>query len=265
MKDKAKKSRGWPRLVLSLALVAGPAFADVWDQDPDNEDDAAGTDNELYHGVVQLHDLQSQGGAADQDWYYLGSRPFSSYEVLVDGLQGELFYGVLPVDLVDVAGTVLVPGATPPGGLGAARSLRWENATASPRADYVRVAGTDTACGTTCTANTQYTIRMWETTLAIPRFNNSGTQMTVLLLQNPSTYTIAGHVYYWSGAGALIASQPFSAGAKALIAVSTSTQAPNASGSITITHDGRLGDIAAKTVALEPATGFSFDTAAVTK
>jgi hypothetical protein len=30
-------------------------------------------------------------------------------------------------------------------------------------------------------------------------------------------------------------------------------------GSVTIAHDARYGDLAGKTVALEPATGFSFD------
>jgi hypothetical protein len=32
------------------------------------------------------------------------------------------------------------------------------------------------------------------------------------------------------------------------------------SGSITITHDGRYGDLSGKAVTLEPATGYSFDT-----
>ena len=30
-------------------------------------------------------------------------------------------------------------------------------------------------------------------------------------------------------------------------------------GTITVSHDGRYGDLAGKTVALEPSTGFSFD------
>ena len=34
---------------------------------------------------------------------------------------------------------------------------------------------------------------------------------------------------------------------------------PGASGAITIANDGRYGDLTGKTVALEPATGFSFD------
>jgi hypothetical protein len=35
------------------------------------------------------------------------------------------------------------------------------------------------------------------------------------------------------------------------------------SGTVTITHDGRYGDLAGKVVALEPSTGFSFDSPAV--
>jgi hypothetical protein len=34
-------------------------------------------------------------------------------------------------------------------------------------------------------------------------------------------------------------------------------------GAVTIAHDGRYGDLTAKTVALEPATGFSFDSPAL--
>jgi hypothetical protein len=37
------------------------------------------------------------------------------------------------------------------------------------------------------------------------------------------------------------------------------------SGAVTVAHDGRYGDLAAKVVALEPATGFSFDTPGVVR
>ena len=36
--------------------------------------------------------------------------------------------------------------------------------------------------------------------------------------------------------------------------------AGGASGSITVSHDGRFGQINGKAVAVEPATGFTFDT-----
>jgi len=248
---------------LVLAMTAAPLCADVWDNDPGNEDDSSTTDNEILHGTVQVHDLASQGGVVDEDWYVVRSRPFSSYEVLVDGLQGEVWApggSVLPVDRVNAGGGVLTGGAEPPGGVGAAQSVRWANDTANQQSDFVRVDGSSTACGTACTTNAQYTIRMWETTGSIPRFNNSGAQITVLLLQNPATYTIHGSALFWDTAGALVGTQSFSLGAKQLFVFNTTAVAPGSSGSVTVTQDGRFGDLQGKTVALEPTTGFSFDT-----
>jgi hypothetical protein len=247
---------------LILALASAPVSADVWDNDPGNEDDGNGTDNEIFHGTVQVHDIASQGGVADEDWYAIQSRPFSSYEVLVDGLQGEVFgaAGDLLVDRVNAAGTVITGGTPPPGGMGAAQSVRWTNNTANQIDDYIRVDGANAACGTACTTDAQYTIRMWETTGSIPRFNNAGTQTTVLLLQNPTDYTIDGTVYFWKVDGSFLASQGFSLDAKQIFVFNTATVAPGFSGAITVTHNGRFGDLQGKSVALEPSTGFSFDT-----
>jgi hypothetical protein len=104
-----------------------------------------------------------------------------------------------------------------------------------------------------------YRLRAYETTYAVPRFNNSASQTTVLLVQNPSSYTIAGNVYFWNVAGGLLATQPFSVAAKGLFGLGTGSVVPGQSGTITLASDGRYGDLAGKTVALEPATGFSFD------
>jgi hypothetical protein len=101
---------------------------------------------------------------------------------------------------------------------------------------------------------------MWETTGSIPRFNNSGTQVTVLLLQNPTDYQINGTVYFWENGGSFLASQGFTLDPKALFVFNTASVAPGFAGAITVTQDGRFGDLQGKSVALEPATGFSFDT-----
>ena len=247
---------------LSLVLSASPSSADVWDNDPGNEDDSSATDNELFNGAIQVHDLAAQGAVADQDWFVIRSRAFSSYEVLVDGLQGEVWgvAGPLPVDRVDSTGAVLTAGTVPPGGLGGSKSVRWANNTGSQSLDFIRVDGGGSGCTTTCTTNAQYTIRMWETTGAISRFNNSGSQLTVLLLQNPTDYAINGTVYLWDTSGTLSATQVFTLPAKGLLISNLSTIAPGASGSITVTQTGRFGDLQGKSVALEPSTGFSFDT-----
>lgn len=250
------------RFGLILAFAAAPLSADVWDNDPNSEDDSSVTDNEILHGTVQVHDLESVStGVPDQDWYVVFSRPFSSYEVLVDGLQGEVFApGGLAVDRVNSGGSVLTAGSPPPDGLGSAQSVRWANNTALTISDYIRVDGANTECGTACTTDAQYTIRMWDTTGAIPRFNNSGSQITVLLLQNVAHYAINVTVFFWDAGGAFLTSQPFTLAAKDVLVLNTNTVAPGFTGSITVTSDGRFGDLQGKSVALEPSTGFSFDT-----
>jgi len=41
--------------------------------------------------------------------------------------------------------------------------------------------------------------------------------------------------------------------------LNTATVAPGTAGALTLAHDARYGDLSGKTVALEPSTGFSFD------
>ena len=50
---------------------------------------------------------------------------------------------------------------------------------------------------------------------------------------------------------------------KATLVLNTATVpgASGVSGTITVAHDGRYADLPGKTVALEPTTGFSFDSA----
>jgi len=80
-----------------------------------------------------------------------------------------------------------------------------------------------------------------------------------------ASYTINGNVYFWDTTGALITSSPFSLTAKKLLVLNTATVAAGVSGAVTIAHDGRYGDLSGKTVALEPSTGFSFDSPMVAR
>jgi hypothetical protein len=54
----------------------------------------------------------------------------------------------------------------------------------------------------------------------------------------------------------------FALGAKQLLVLNTSTVSGVAgqSGSMTVAHDGPFGALSGKAVAVEPATGFTFDT-----
>jgi len=204
-----------------------------------------------------LHDLRGRGGKPDEDWFRLRQEPYSSYEVVVDGSAGD----VTPVVLERVAAdgtTVLQSSAAV--GLGAVRSLRFENATANAVDDQLVVVRSGGACSNKCKAGDVYRVRFYETTYASARFNNSGTQVTVLLLQNPASYTVTGSVRLWDATGALVGTSPFALDAKELFVLATQSVAPGVSGSLTVSHDGRYGDLAGKTTSLEPATGFSFDT-----
>jgi hypothetical protein len=241
--------------LMALAQAGAPVLADVWDQGDFEEDDGSGTDNELVHGSIQTHDLAAEGGVSDQDWYRINSQPYSSYEVLVDGITGDLFSGI-NADRVNSGGGILTSDGVVPGGA-VSRSLRWQNTTASPVADFVRVLGS--VCGTACGTGDQYTIRFRETTATIPRYNNSGSQVTVLLISNPTNYTITGTIHYWSNVATLLATQSINLVAKDIDSYTAPAAAQGQSGFITITNTGRYGDLVGKGVALEPSTGFSFD------
>jgi hypothetical protein len=250
----------WTVLGLGLAMaVAGPARADVWDVQTASDNNPATTQNELVHGGDQIHDLGAlPGPLADQDWYRIGQKAYSSYEVVVDATSGDIGAGVL-VERYSAGGAGVLQTAVPVTvGLNYSQSLRFMNTTAAEISDQlVRVVSSN--CTTSCGPDDVYRLRAFETTQSIPRFNNTATQVTVLLLQNPSGYAIAGNVYFWSTNGTLVATVPFNLTPKATLVLNTSSAAPGTGGAITLANNGRYGDLSGKTVALEPATGFSFD------
>ena len=47
--------------VCTFVLLAGPAHADVWDTETDH-DNNSGTDNDLVHGPIQIHDMAAAVG-----------------------------------------------------------------------------------------------------------------------------------------------------------------------------------------------------------
>lgn len=229
----------------------------MWDEQTVNDNTAA-TANELVHGSDQRHDLGAlPGPAADEDWYRLSIKPYSSYEVVVDGVSGDVGPPV-QADRVFADGTIF--GSAVPIALGFSRSMRVHNPNPFLVDDkYVRVRSS--GCTTTCTPNDVYRLRFYETTGAVPRFNDSGTQVTVLILQNPTDGPIA--VRRTSGAppGRCWPFHPYTLVARSTLVLNTATVPGLAgqSGTITVGHDGRYGDLSGKTVALEPATGFNFD------
>lgn len=263
-------------LGMLLWLPSQAAAIDPWDvTSAFGDDDTTSTDNELASGTVQQHDLQAVSGVQDQDWYLVGQQPYSSYEVIADSLTEDVadipatnLNQALQVDLVDGAGTLQSSGYAF-SSLGSARSLRFRNATSSEITNqYVRImTGSAGNCTTTCTSTSQYRVAMKETTLLAPRFNNTGTQSTIVFLQNGGRESLTASIRFYNTAGALVGTHTVNVPVKGLEVVPT-FNVPGVggqSGSMSIDHTGRFGGLSAKAVALEPSTGFTFDTAFVPK
>ncbi|HET9317474.1 MAG TPA: Calx-beta domain-containing protein [Vicinamibacteria bacterium] len=219
----------------------------------DSLDGAPGFRGELAHGSVAVDAILPADVVGIS--YNLAQRAYASYEVVADAVSGD----VQPLQLQrQGCGPVLQTGIAT--GTGPSRALRWETGTlpvANERV-VVRSGGCTTACG----PDDVYRLRAYETTGAISRINNSGTQVTVLILQNATTSAVSGHVRFWTGTGTMALQQPFDLPARGLTTLNTAGLPGLAgfSGSATLTHDGPYGALSGKAVALEPATGYSFDT-----
>ena len=90
--------------------------------------------------------------------------------------------------------------------------------------EFVRVRSA--GCTTDCDAADVYRLSAFETTGFVPRFNNSGTQITVLVLQNlaarPSTSTSG----FWSRTGPPRGTSVQTLGPRASYVLNTSTIVP---------------------------------------
>jgi hypothetical protein len=217
----------------------------------------------VAHDSRQLRDLAAlPDGSARSDHYLISQQPHSSYEVIVDATSADISAGSGPaLDLVGSDGLTVVK-ASLLAGAKASRSLRFENPAASPVAEqYVRVQSN--GCSTDCGPDDVYRIRSYDTTYRVARFNNSSSQITVLALNNPGDDTVAGNIWFWDPTGALATSRAFSIPPRGSFVFNTTQVAAGQGGSITISHDGRYAALSGKAVSVEPATGFTFDTALV--
>jgi hypothetical protein len=244
---------------LGLASPTNATLADGTGVGTIRDDDAA-VQQELVHGTQWTGDLASHPGpAADVDAYAIAQAPHASYEVVVDTGSGDVgSAGPLLERFEPSTSTVLQSSA--PVGVGSGRSLRWENAGSSAITSQ-RVRVRSAQCTTDCGADDAYRLRAYETTLRCPRFNNSGSQVTVVLVQNRTGAAVTGTVWFWSAAGTLLAAQPLALGPRGSASINTSTVPALAgqSGSLTLSSNAPYGGLSGKAVALEPATGMSFD------
>jgi uncharacterized repeat protein (TIGR01451 family) len=220
-----------------------------------------GLSKELVHGSDERLTLEAlPGPLAREELFRIRRPPRTSWEIVVDGTSGDvsgasgaLDLQLLGSDLATVVGNSVGIGA------GHSRSLRLVNPLERDVVEQlIRVRST--GCTTGCGPEDVYRIRAWETTYRASRFNNSGSQITVVFVENGGNASVAGTLWLWRGDGTLAASQPFNVPARGIFVLNTSGIAPSTSGSITVTHDGPYGALSGKAVAIEPATGFTFDT-----
>jgi hypothetical protein len=213
---------------------------------------------QLSHATVVRSDLS--GGS---DLYIVTRPPFGSWEVVLDEASGDVGAGQGPllerlaVDASTVVQTAVSVGAGP------ARALRWIDGYLPYAGDeqYLRV--TSAGCGTDCGTDDVYRLRAYETTLRSPRFNCVSGQATVVVLQNTAASPLAAIVTAWDASGAWTFSLPASTlepHGLATVPLCTTEAASGKSGSLTIAHDGAYGQLVGKVVAVDPATGASFDT-----
>jgi hypothetical protein len=253
-------------LAVVLAAIPGRS-ADRWDSGTLNDDDGpVNNPNELPHGASQIHDLQATGSPPDEDWLQVRVRSRRSYEVRVSGISG-VYWSALDgpaclagfcarLERVDSAGTVL-QGAIMLEGSSRAVTVRWI-ASATGGAFLRAMGPSGTALGT----SDEYEVEFFDTTYAVPRFNNSSSQTTVLIVQNLRATTVLGNIDFYNAAGTLLHVAPLvlDAGATAVLNTAGLPALAGQSGSVLIAHGGGWGALAGKAVALEPATGFTFDT-----
>lgn len=271
------------RCTLSLlaALAAGgPAFAhDRWENPIFNStDDDSTTLNFLQHGAVQTrHDLDATGSASpDEDWFAVKVTMHHSYEARVNGGSAYWSETCTPApcprfDLVQSNGTVAVAGETQSDDVfisinrassgnqnaGRGMTVRWlGNGTG---VNFLRAKGDEFVL---FSDNVFYDVSFRDTTYLAPRWNNSGTQVSILVLQNSNPRPVFTVVSFYDTAAAYVMGITFEIPAfgSNLVNMGTIPALQGKSGSLKVGHTGGYGSLAGKVVALEPATGFTFDT-----
>jgi hypothetical protein len=252
------------RMLAIVALLSMPLPAradDAWENGLFHDDDApAFTTNQLLHGARQTHDLQGPAASPDRDCFiYLGWN-HHSYEARVSS--GTLLWNtarpmpeLATFERVGYEGDVLQSAFS----TGVAASLKWIVEEGDFHG-FVRARGSGLL---DYTANERYDIELLDTTYFLPRWNNVGGQVTVLLIQNTLGVPVSGKVFFHDAGGALLHAEAFTLPPSGLHVVNSASATPLAgrSGSATIAHTGGYGALAGKAVSLEPSSGIALDTA----
>jgi uncharacterized repeat protein (TIGR01451 family) len=218
--------------------------------------------DELVHGSRETRSVGLLPAKANPTYFRMLQKAQASYEVVVDATTGDLGPNGPDLDRLASDGVSVVQSSVP-ASAGASRSLRWEtDPSGGDVADeFIRVQSA--GCNTNCDPADTYRIRAYESTYRISRFNNSATQVTVLIVGNATDQVVTGTLwYYQASTGNLLASQAVTLQPKATFVVNTATDPAlqGMAGSIRFSNNAPFAALTGKAVAVEPATGFTFDT-----
>lgn len=248
-------------ITVACALAWQPAVAeDEWDVGS-NTDGSTATENLLVHGSQQRHDLQAAiaGLIADLDWYRINTKANRSYEVRLFDVTSDVNMEASRFQRVANDGTTIrQSGGQLVSGIGFNFALRWTQLT--DELEFIKVTGLPSN-----TSSARYSISFRETTLYCPRFNNSGTQTSVLILMgsNPDVSGVCSYraVFVDEGSTVLTSvSGSVDSNDVDVVSLSGISALVGKKGGAFVAHNCGYGGVKAKLVALEPATGFSFDT-----
>ena len=252
---------------LARPLLAVDPFEAPQDAAPFGDDDNQ-TNVTLTTGLPQTHDLDQAGGGDDQDWMVVPTIVGHSYEARISASNIGWSPGgcgsCAQIDRVDASGAIISEDvAIVNDGPGTSaesydKSVRWF-AGGATTAEFLRVSG---GSFFTENASSVYTVRFWDTTYSIPRWNNTSGQSTVILINSLIQTRANGIIRFFNAAGAYIVTVVFVIEPNQLFVLNTSTVGylGGQSGHAYVAHDAGYGGLAGKAVALDPATGFSFDT-----
>jgi hypothetical protein len=246
-----------------LGLAPSGRSEDVWEQAGD--DTPSATTNILRPGTVQPgHDLSGIPGERDDDWMRVVLKLKHSYEARVSGIywREDTTLALPTFDLVNADGTVAIAGRignedVDGGEDSIGRTVRF---IAGGNIDNLFLRAS--AAAGVETDRTPYSVSFHDTTLFVPRWNNTASQTTVLVLQNTTNAPVPGIIYFHDAAGVQLAVAPVDVPTHGVQVIPTAAIAALAgrSGSALVAQVGGHGAIAGKAVALEAATGFTFDT-----
>jgi hypothetical protein len=244
----------------TLVLVAAPGRAeDPWETD--STDDSQASRSHILPGQVQTgRDLEGGGSVAiDQDWVKIYSLSRHSYEARVSGgpLWSQGGFVGAQLDLLDSTPALLLAGNGDEFANLRGQAVRWIVGSPTPTQWLLRITGPPGV-----QAAVPYTLELFDTTYSVPRWNNSASQITFFFVQNNKPLPVSGAVYFFNASGSFVHDHQFVLAANGLLVLNTSTipQLVGLSGSALVAQGGGRGAISGKAVALEPGTGFTFDT-----